>query len=356
MAQAPVPSLATSRLAPRAPLKCRVSRRAPVARSGTRPDPIVARDDDARRDPRTSEAPTLDRRGLLVGAAASCASAPLAARADTEDIAKAYDGYAATYDDLDGGAFATETLGLEKSRRDLTSRATGDVLELGVGTGLNLPGYDLRAGGAIRSLTAVDISGGMLNEARTRADELGFRVQTNAEFEAGRTADAEAAAAAMAMAALQAGAGVEATPEAVETAVAAAVAAQRRAEEEAAKPPPVRFVVADVENLPFPDASFDCVVDTFSLCVFEHPDAALSELHRVLKPGGVALLVEHSRSSIGALGAYQDAVAGPVKALAKGCAWNQDVVGLVEGAGLTIVGTTPSLFGLLTAVEATKAA
>ena len=99
MAQAPVPSLATSRLAPRAPLGCRVSRRAPVARSGTRPDPIVARDDDARRDPRTSEAPTLDRRGLLVGAAASCASAPLAARADTEDIAKAYDGYAATYDD-----------------------------------------------------------------------------------------------------------------------------------------------------------------------------------------------------------------------------------------------------------------
>ena len=185
MAQAPVPSLATSRLASRAPLGCRVSRRAPVARSGTRPDPIVARDDDARRDPRTSEAPTLDRRGLLVGAAASCASAPLAARADTEDIAKAYDGYAATYDDLDGGAFAAETLGLEKSRRDLTSRATGDVLELGVGTGLNLPGYDLRAGGAIRSLTAVDISGGMLNEARTRADELGFRVQTNAEFEAG---------------------------------------------------------------------------------------------------------------------------------------------------------------------------
>ncbi|ACO66170.1 predicted protein, partial [Micromonas commoda] len=167
--------------------------------------------------------------------------------------------------------------GLEKSRRDLTSRATGDVLELGVGTGLNLPGYDLRAGGAIRSLTAVDISGGMLNEARTRADELGFR---------------------------------------------------------AAKPPPVRFVVADVENLPFPDSTFDCVVDTFSLCVFEHPETALAELRRVLKPGGVALLVEHSRSQIGPLGAYQDAVAAPVKALAKGCAWNQDVVGLVEGAGL----------------------
>ena len=272
MAQAPVPSLATSRLAPRAlsDAACPVARPSRARSRDRIPSwPVTTMRDGTHR---TSEAPTLDRRGLLVGAAASCASAPLAARADTEDIAKAYDGYAATYDDLDGGAFATETLGLEKSRRDLTSRATGDVLELGVGTGLNLPGYDLRAGGAIRSLTAVDISGGMLNEARTRADELGFRVQTNAEFEAGRMADAEAAAAAMAMAALQAGAGVEATPEAVETAVAAAVAAQRRAEEEAAKPPPVRFVVADVENLPFPDASFDCVVDTFSLCVFEHPE------------------------------------------------------------------------------------
>ena len=79
------------------------------------------------------------------------------------------------------------------------------------------------------------------------------------------------------------------------------------------------------------------------------------ELARVLKPGGMALLFEHSKAP-GFLGAYQDAVAGPVKSLAKGCAWNQDVVGLVEATpGLRVVETTPSLFGLLTTVEAKRA-
>ena len=350
MAQALVPPLATPRPAVRAPLGYRGSRRDTVTRAATRHDLIGARDDDDDARCPSTDSPTVDRRALLLGAAASCASmSPLASYADTfadtEDIAKNYDRYASYYDDLDGGAFASETLGLEKSRRDLLARASGDVLELGVGTGLNLPGYDLRPGGAVRSLTAVDISGGMLAQAKSRADTLGFRVRTDAEFEA----------TAMAMNAMQAGALVEATPEAVEAAVAAARDAASRAEEEAKQPPPVRFVVADVEKLPFDDASFDCVVDTFSLCVFNEPNRALVELARVLKPGGMALLVEHSKAP-GFLGAYQDAVAGPVKSLAKGCAWNQDVVGLVEATpGLRVVETTPSLFGLLTTVEAKRA-
>ena len=61
---------------------------------------------------------------------------------DTAAISRAYDGYAASYDDLDGGAFAADTLGLDATRRALLAKARGDVLELGVGTGLNLPGYD----------------------------------------------------------------------------------------------------------------------------------------------------------------------------------------------------------------------
>ena len=360
MAQALVPPLATPPPAVRAPLGYRGSRRDTVTRAATRHDLIGARDDDGDARCPSTDSPTVDRRALLLGAAASCASmSPLASYADTfadtEDIAKNYDRYASYYDDLDGGAFASETLGLEKSRRDLLARASGDVLELGVGTGLNLPGYDIRPGGAVRSLTAVDISGGMLAQAKSRADTLGFRVRTDAEFEASRRADAEAAATAMAMNAMQAGALVEATPEAVEAAVAAARDAASRAEEEAKQPPPVRFVVADVEKLPFDDASFDCVVDTFSLCVFNEPNRALAELARVLKPGGMALLVEHSKAP-GFLGAYQDLTAGPVKSLAKGCAWNQDVVGLVEATpGLRVVETTPSLFGLLTTVEAKRA-
>ena len=137
MAQALVPPLATPRPAVRAPLGYRGSRRDTVTRAATRHDLIGARDDDDDARCPSTDSPTVDRRALLLGAAASCASmSPLASYADTfadtEDIAKNYDRYASYYDDLDGGAFASETLGLEKSRRDLLARASGDVLELGV--------------------------------------------------------------------------------------------------------------------------------------------------------------------------------------------------------------------------------
>ena len=51
----------------------------------------------------------------------------------------------------------------------------------------------------------------------------------------------------------------------------------------------VKFELANVESLPYKDETFDYVVDTFSMCVFEKPDVALQEAKRVLKKGGKLL-------------------------------------------------------------------
>jgi ubiquinone/menaquinone biosynthesis C-methylase UbiE len=44
--------------------------------------------------------------------------------------------------------------------------------------------------------------------------------------------------------------------------------------------------VGDVTSLPFPDRSFDLIVSSLSLHHWDHPEAAVPELARVLRPGG----------------------------------------------------------------------
>lgn len=55
---------------------------------------------------------------------------------------------------------------------------------------------------------------------------------------------------------------------------------------------------ADAHALPFPDASFDSVVCTYSLCNIPDPHLAVGEMQRVLRPGGRLILVDHIRSSV----------------------------------------------------------
>lgn len=174
----------------------------------------------------------------------------------------------------------------------LPTPAAGDVLEVGVGTGLNLRHY---RPAQLASLTAVDLSAGML---------------------------ARAAAAA-----------------------------------EARLPPtlPLTLLQADAQALPVPPASFDTVVDTFSLCVYPDPLAALRSMAAALRPGGRVLLLEHSRSDLGPLGWYQDLTAPAVAAMGKGCVWNQDVAGLARAAGLRVVRQERHLGGLVVSLVAERA-
>jgi len=54
-------------------------------------------------------------------------------------------------------------------------------------------------------------------------------------------------------------------------------------------------VQCDAERLPFASARFDCVSIAFGLRNVTHKEAALAEMRRVLKPGGVAAVLEFSK-------------------------------------------------------------
>ena len=57
----------------------------------------------------------------------------------------------------------------------------------------------------------------------------------------------------------------------------------------------VPAVQCDAEKLPFAGGRFDCVSIAFGLRNVTHKEAALAEMSRVLKPGGVAVVLEFSR-------------------------------------------------------------
>lgn len=58
----------------------------------------------------------------------------------------------------------------------------------------------------------------------------------------------------------------------------------------------VKLLRTDVQNLPFSDGEFDCVVSTFVFCTVPDPVKGLKEVHRVLRPSGKAVFLEHMRS------------------------------------------------------------
>jgi ubiquinone/menaquinone biosynthesis C-methylase UbiE len=55
--------------------------------------------------------------------------------------------------------------------------------------------------------------------------------------------------------------------------------------------------VADARRLPFPDAMFDVVLAVTVLCFVQDPQRAVTEMARVLRPGGVVVLGELGRLS-----------------------------------------------------------
>jgi ubiquinone/menaquinone biosynthesis C-methylase UbiE len=117
-----------------------------------------------------------------------------------------------------------------KWRREALSEVAGEVIEIGAGTGANLPHY----GSSVTRLLALEPSDDMRQIARRKLDR-----------------------------------GVIAAP------------------------PNTALAKAFGEDLPCEDASFDWAVATLVLCSVRDPAKVLSELHRVLRPGGRLAFVEH---------------------------------------------------------------
>jgi len=153
-------------------------------------------------------------------------------------------------------------------RRELIGTVSGKVLEVGVGTGKNLPYYPPGT-----ELTGVDISPKMLKRAQGKAEALGMKAE---------------------------------------------------------------FSVMDIEQMTFPDESFDYVVSTFVFCSVPDPLRGLQEVRRVLRKQGTALFLEHVRSENRILGHIMDLLNPVVRSLI-GPNISRRTVENVKKSGLEII-------------------
>lgn len=155
-------------------------------------------------------------------------------RTDTAAARRRYDRAARRYDVM---TWPMEVLAMDRHRARLIGHVHGPrVLEVGVGTGRNLPLYP----DAVH-VDAIDFSPAMLERAKRRPERANVELR-----------------------------------------------------------------LMDVEQLQWPDGSFDSVVSTCVFCSVPHPARGLAELRRVLRPGGSALFLEHVRPGAAWLGALFD--------------------------------------------------
>ncbi|MFJ7067973.1 class I SAM-dependent methyltransferase [Streptomyces sp. NPDC101115] len=109
-------------------------------------------------------------------------------------------------------------------------------------------------------------------------------------------------------------------------------------------PVPVEVTAGVAEDLAAPDASYDAAVVCLTLCSVTDPRAALSELHRVLRPGGELRFFEHVRAESPGMRRVQrvlDATIWPL--LVGGCHTGRDTRAAITAAGfsLTSIDTFP---------------
>ncbi len=120
---------------------------------------------------------------------------------------------------------------------------------------------------------------------------------------------------------------------AVDPSLVARKLSQPRVDASSAK---VEFVGLDGAQLPLDDESVDAALSTFTLCTIPDVTSALSEVQRVLRPGGTFHFLEHGLSPDPAVAKKQHRFNGLQQRLAGGCHLDRPIDALVREAGFEI--------------------
>jgi ubiquinone/menaquinone biosynthesis C-methylase UbiE len=99
---------------------------------------------------------------------------------------------------------------------------------------------------------------------------------------------------------------------------------------------PVERSGLDGQSLPFEDDRFDTALSTWTMCTIPDLGAALSELRRVLKPGGTLHFVEHGLAPDEDVRRWQHRLEPVQKRVFGGCHLTRPIVDLLSSAGFTI--------------------
>ena len=99
---------------------------------------------------------------------------------------------------------------------------------------------------------------------------------------------------------------------------------------------PITLTQAPVEALPFADKTFDSAVATLVFCSVIDPMRGFSEIRRVLKPGGILLLIEHVRAQGAFAQQLQNIITPVTMRVAGNCHWNRDTERSVINADFEI--------------------
>ena len=113
----------------------------------------------------------------------------------------------------------------------------------------------------------------------------------------------------------------------------------------------VELVQAGAESIPFEDKTFDTVLMTYTLCSIPQPEAALSEIRRVLKTGGRLVFCEHGLAPEPNVRRWQHALNPCWKSISGGCHLDREVPALLKRASFGLEGLRTGYISTISVVS-----